>query len=584
VTVVEPKVDVVTVGGGWTSNILGWKLTQGGMKVLALEQGENRWTYPDFAHDHDALAYEVRKRMMTDISGETWTWRPAPGKPALPMRQFGSFHPGAGVGGSAMHWSGMLWRFYPSDFVYRSHYVDKYGADALPEGNTIQDWGITYDELEPYYDAFEWDIGASGKAGNIDGRIVPGGNPFEGPRARGYPTPPLTATAPSYLFKEATGNLGYHPFPQPSGILSQAYHDPLGNFRSGCMYCGFCTRYGCEVDAKATGMTTHIPPAVATGLYEIRTGAHVIEINQAGGTATGVTYVDCDGTVHVQPADIVVLSAFPLTNVKLLLLARSDDHPDGIGNDHGRVGKNLTYQLWETPITGTFTGQRFGLYMGNTSTIYCIHDYYGDNFDHSGLGFVGGASIFSTPGERDPLGWYDKFAASDGSTYGAMWIKEFADGWDASVPITMQGESLPYVDQFFDLDPNYRDRWGRPLLRLTFDWHPNDQKLYSFVAKKCKEILQAMGPSSVDYTPSLGPYVLYRYQSTHITGGAIMGSDPGHSVTNTFGQVWDTPNVFVTGAALYPQNPGANPTDTLGALAYRTGDAIRERYDGGLLD
>jgi gluconate 2-dehydrogenase alpha chain len=584
-TATDPKVDVVTVGGGWTSNILGWKLTQAGMKVLALEQGENRWTYPDFAHDHDSLAYEVRKRMMTDISKESWTWRPAPGKPALPMRQFGSFHPGAGVGGSAMHWSGMLWRFYPSDFEYRSHYVDRYGEDILPEGNQIQDWGITYDQLEPYYDAFEWDIGASGKAGNLRGEIQDGGNPFEGPRSRSYATPPLAATAPSYLFEKTTSELGYHPFPQPAGILSKAYHDPLGNFRSGCMYCGFCTRYGCEVDAKATGMTTHVPPALATGLYEIRTGAHVIEVNQSGGVATGVTYVDCDGVERFQPADIVVLSAFPLTNVKLLLLSRSKDHPDGIGNDRGRVGKNLTYQLWETPVTGLFEGQRFGLFMGNTSTIYVIHDYYGDNFDHSGLGFVGGASIFSTPGERDPIGSYDDFVASDGSTYGTTWVREFAESWDSTVPITIQGESLPYVDQFMDLDPNYRDHWGRPLLRLTFDWHDNDRRLYSFMAQKCKEILQAMGPTKIaDDEPDLGPYVLYRYQSTHITGGAIMGTDPGRSVTNTYGQVWDTPNVFVTGAAQYPQNPGANPTGTLAALAYRTGDAIRDRYDGGVLD
>jgi gluconate 2-dehydrogenase alpha chain len=585
VATIEPKVDVVTVGGGWTSNILGWKLTQAGMRVVALEQGENRWTYPDFAHDHDSLAYSVRKRMMTDISRETWTWRPQPGAPALPMRQFGSFHPGAGLGGSAMHWSGMLWRFLPSDFRYRSHYVEKYGEDILPEGNMIQDWGITYEELEPYYDAFEWDIGASGQAGNLRGEIVEGGNPFEGSRSRPYPLPPLTATAPSYIFKDAAGELGYHPFPQPSGILSKAYHDPLGNFRSGCMYCGFCTRFGCEVDAKSTGMTTHAPPALATGLYEIRTGAHVVEVNSDGGLATGVTYVDCDGIERFQPADIVVLSAYPLTNVKLLLLSRSKEHPDGIGNDRGRVGKNFTYQLWETPITGLFKGRRLGLYMGNTSTIYVIYDYNADDFDHSGLGFVGGASIFSTPGEREPIGSYDDFVASDGATYGSTWIKEFGEEWDSTVPITIQGESLPYVDQFMDLDPNYRDEWGRPLLRLTFDWHENDRKLYAFLASKCKEILQAMGATKIaDFTPDLGPYLLYRYQSTHITGGAIMGEGPGSSVTNTYGQVWDTPNVFVTGATLYPQNPGANPTGTLAALAYRTGDAIRDRYDGGLLD
>ncbi|GIW03840.1 MAG: hypothetical protein KatS3mg059_0460 [Thermomicrobiales bacterium] len=139
------------------------------------------------------------------------------------------------------------------------------GEDKLPPGNRIQDWPITYEELEPYYDAWEYDIGVSGKAGNIQGQIQEGGNPFEGPRQREYPLPPLAQSIAADMFTQAAKNLGYHPFPQPSAILSQNYTGLSGRERSGCIYCGFCTRYGCEGYAKGSALTDHIPMALATG-------------------------------------------------------------------------------------------------------------------------------------------------------------------------------------------------------------------------------------------------------------------------------------------------------------------------------
>ncbi|HZP58404.1 MAG TPA: GMC family oxidoreductase [Dehalococcoidia bacterium] len=576
---VENRVDVVTVGAGWTATILAMILTKAGMKVVSLEAGPSRFANPEFAHDHDPLRYAVRKEMMWDISREGWTWRPNPAATALPMRKFGSFHPGRGIGGAAVHWSGMWWRFYDTDFRYRSHHLERYGESKLPDGNRIQDWPLTYTDLEPYYTRADIDIGASGKAGNLNGEIVPGGNPFEDPRSQEYPLPPLAVTLPSDMFEKACRDLGYHPFPQPAGITSQAYQDPLGNYRSGCLYCGYCTRYGCEVDAKSSPVTTHLPAAMKTGRYEIRTYVKVKQVNtDRDGLASGVTYVDANGEEHEQPADIVVLSAYTLSNVKLLLVSKSEQHPDGLGNDRGMVGKNYTYQLWETPVKGIFEGHRFNLFAGNTSTINCIHDFNADNFDHADLDFVGGASIFSATGEVDPVTSPADLPLDNDMAWGKSWKAELRKNWDAVVPITIQGESLPYEDQFLDLDPNYRDNFGSPLLRITFDWHQNDKRLYAFMADKCKQIMERMGADQVHATSDLEDYEIHKYQSTHCTGGAIMGSGPGNSVTNSYGQVWDAPNVFVTGAALYPQNAGANPTGTLVALAYRTGDAIRDRY------
>jgi gluconate 2-dehydrogenase alpha chain len=219
------------------------------------------------------------------------------------------------------------------------------------------------------------------------------------------------------------------------------------------------------------------------------------------------------------------------------------------------------------------------MYMGNTCTIKIVYDFNADNFDHSDLDFMGGMQLYSEPCEREPFNSVKGLTTKDGKSWGADWKNEIRKNWDSYAGIVTEGESPSYEDNFLDLDPNYEDRFGNPLLRLTFDWHPNEQKMWRYVAARAKEIMARMGPSRIVSTQDeLGPYNIHDYQSTHPTGGCIMGTDPSSSVTNTYGQVWDTPNVFVTGAALFPQNAGANPTGTIGALTYRMADALRDRY------
>jgi len=258
---------------------------------------------------------------MVDLSRETWTWRPSPKDTALPMRQYGSFNPHQGVGGAAVHWAAQNWRFFPSDFEYRSHHIERYGEDKLPQGNRIRDWGITWDEIEPYYDKWEYDSGVSGTAGNIMGKQIDGGNVFEGPRAREYPLPSLAKSVVADKFTAATKELGYHPFPQPAGILSDSYKDLAGNTRGACLYCGFCTRFGCEVAAKSNSLVVHMPAALATGKYEIRPNSYVYKIETDNtGKAIGVSYIDATGRSQFQEADIVLVSAFQLLITRLLLL------------------------------------------------------------------------------------------------------------------------------------------------------------------------------------------------------------------------------------------------------------------------
>lgn len=606
--VTHKKVDVVTIGAGWTSGIMGWKLGSAGYKVVALEIGPVRFADPSFAHNHDGLEHMIHKALMYDISRETWTWRPNTKAPSLPIRQFGAFHAGRGLGGSSVHWTARIWRFLEADFQHRSHNIERYGKGKIPAGMTIQDWPVTYKELEPYYDAFEYDIGASGQAGNVNGQLIKGGNPFEEPRSRPYPLPPHPVSIGAQIFDKASKEMGYAPFPNPAGILSKAYEGPLGDNRAACIYCGFCTRYGCEVDAKSSGVNTHIPAALRTGNYEVRAHAKVTGINVgADGLATGVSYIDLEtGETHEQPADVVICSAYTLTNVRMLLLSRSNQHPNGIGNDRNRVGKNFTYQVRKGPATGIFEGRRLNQFMANGVTQSILYEFNADNFDHSNLDFIGGAQIQCGAGAAEPLtvvtslppltagtdraqnidittnmpattGELGSLAGS-GSEWGKDWKENIRNNWDGVLAINIEGEWQAYEDQFYDLDPTYTDSFGQPLLRLTIDFHDNEKNMYRFLAKRCQEIMQTMGPDRMATTDEIDSFDIYSYQTTHQTGGAIMGDNPDNSVTNKYGQVWDTPNVFVTGAALFPQNPGANPTDTLCPLAYMAADAMIDRY------
>src|ERR1700757_499240 len=210
------EVDVVIVGLGWTGGILAKELTEAGMKVVALERGAMRTPESDYSlpNIRDELRYVVRHDLMQNTARDTITVRNNPQQEALPMRRLGSFLPGEVVGGSGVHWSGHTWRWTDMEFKVRTLYEERYGKNYIPADMTIQDWGITYAELEPYYDKCEYVAGVSGKAGNIRGQIQPGGNPFEAPREREYPLPALTPLLANEMFRTAAANNGYHPFPR----------------------------------------------------------------------------------------------------------------------------------------------------------------------------------------------------------------------------------------------------------------------------------------------------------------------------------------------------------------------------------
>jgi gluconate 2-dehydrogenase alpha chain len=445
---------------------------------------------------------------------------------------------------------------------------------------TIQDWGVTDAELEPHYDRFEYLCGTSGTAGNLQGQIQPGGNPFEGPRSRPYPNPAQEQPFSHTLFAEGARKLGYKPFPQPSGNMSQAYVNPLGVRLGPCTYCGYCEWFGCGNYSKASPQTTILPVLVRKSNFLIRDECEVTRINTdaSGKRATGVTFVDSSGHEWEQPADLVILSAYTVFNVQLLLLSGIGTPYDPIANK-GVIGRNFTHQTI-SDVESFFDKSKFifNPFIASGSIGMCIDEFNGDNFDHGPHGFVGGGYMGQVQTNGRPI---ETTPVPPGTPkWGAKWKQAVRDNYlSALKPGTgVHGSMYSYRDVYLDLDPTYKDRFDRPLMRITMDFHDNELKQNAFLTDKFAEIFQAMGAQQVVKKYRKGPYDITDYQTTHLCGGAIMGTDPKLSAVNRYLQSWDVPNLFVMGASGFPQNAGYNPTGTLSALAYWSAAAIRGQY------
>ncbi len=562
-----PKVDVVIVGVGWAGGIIAAELTKAGHTVVGLERGKERRT-EDYFMVHDELRYALRYDLMQDLSRETITFRPNEKVRALPMRSYGSFLLGDGLGGAGVHWNGQTYRFLPYDFEIRSKTVERYGKNKIPDGMTIQDWGITYDELEPYFDKFEKTAGISGEE-----------NPLGGKRSDKYPTPPMKQTPAMKMFADTCKKMNLHPIMMPSANLSQSYKNPDGIERAACQYCGFCERFGCEYGAKADPVVTVIPVAKQTGKFEIRTQSHVRRILYTGNKATGVMYTDVTtGEDIEQPADIVVMTSYVFNNARLLLMSKIGK-PYNPATGTGVIGKNYAYQVLKGGAVGFFENKEFNLYAGAGALGMSIDDYNGDNFDHKDLNFIHGANISYTQTGKRPI---QNNAIPKGTP---TWGKDFKAAslkyHNRTLSVGAQGSCMPYRHHFLDLDPTYKDAYGDPLMRITFDFEEQDRQLVKFMGGKCEEILKGMGADKVEATTDLGPYDIVPYQSTHNTGGVIMGASPDTSAVNSYLQMWDMENLFVIGASAFAHNSGYNPTGTLGALAYRAAEGILKYSKSG---
>jgi len=373
------------------------------------------------------------------------------------------------------------------------------------------------------------------------------------------------------LFAEACTKLGYHPYDTAAGILSEPYRpsEPFDTRiaeRPACVYCGHCNFYGCHVHAKSATLYTTIPVAVTTGNFDLKTRAKVFRINSdSSGQVTGVNYFDAGGQAHEQRARVVILSAFVFEHVRLLLLSKTSAPISckGLANSSGYVGRNIMAH-GDVRAMGAFDDFIINGFIGPGSAAMRIDDFNGNNFDHTGLGFIRGGTI-GTSGDGSPVTRIDVLPP-DVRGWGQQFKEFFSRYYTRTMDLNMQPETLPHKDNRVDLDPRQRDRWGLPLPRVTFDFHQNERHLHKFMAGVGDKIMRVTGANRV-WTEEKG-------RPNRWAGGTRMGADPKNSVVNEYCQTHDVPNLFILGSSVFPTMAGYPPTATVAALSYRAAEFI----------
>jgi gluconate 2-dehydrogenase alpha chain len=544
--------DVVIIGLGAAGSIAASRLAAAGLRVVALEAGR-RLSSADFPPDE--IRNDVRNWLGRDkYNHEIPTVRRHAGQEATRPSQANLMM--NGVGGTKHHATGQSYRLLPWNFASRSRTIERYGAEAIPHGSTVADWPLSYEDLEPYYGRVEDLYGVSGATG---------ANPFEGPRVDPYPLAPLRSTGWTELMGDAARTLGWHPFPAPAAIRSAEYRG-----LPSCRYCGQCSLNGCWADAKGVASLSGLPEAEASGNLEVLTGATVLEIGtDRDGLVTGVTYTD-DTDTWIQPARVVLLATYVYENVRLLLLSRSHAHPDGLGNQHGRVGRDfMTHSI--SYFYGLFPGRDINGFSGTAAQASAVDDFNADNFDHTGLGFIGG-SLLQAPMEKKLLNFV-RATPPGVPRWGSAWKAWLAHNLRSVAMVWIQAEQLAYETNMLDLDPVVRDRRGRPVIRATYDFGANEQRLIAYLRDNAETWLHSAGASETWHTPA-EPIAV----SSHAYGGTRLGHDPETSVLDAWCMAHGAPNLGVLGASCFPTTGGVNPTETVEAMAWRTADHIVDRW------
>jgi gluconate 2-dehydrogenase alpha chain len=555
------KTNVVIIGLGAAGGVACLPLAQSGLEVIGLEAGS--WL-------------DTKDMAPDELKLNRGLWPPGPQKTKLEgitVRADASQtatrvnHPMMNaVGGTSVHYWAQSWRLNPWDFKVRSETIRRYGPSRIPKGSTIEDWPLTYEDLEPYYDKVEYEIGVSGKAGNIAGKKDERGNIFEGPRKREYPLSPLRTSGYMERMIAAAKSMGWHSFVAPAAITSRPY-----NGRPGCAYHGYCSGAGCHISAKSSTAVTTIPKALKAGKFAVVTEARVttIEVDN-NGRVSGVNYLK-GGQEYFQPADAVLVASYAYENVRLLLLSKSKAYPNGLSNNHGQVGKHYFSHNQGGAVSALFPFNLNNWY-GTPAQGVAIDNWADDNFDHSGLDFIGGGNLYVYT-ERRPMAAVNGVQAwmQGGPNWGSKWkafVKENADRWNVAY---LQKTTLPYEDNYLDLDPVVKDPLGFPVIRITAEYKDNERKIGTFIAEKMRQWYMAAGASRVNGDGNVAGGM---FASTHAYGGTRMGDNPETNVVDRWGFSHEAPNLGILGGSVMGTSGARNPTQTLQALAWRTAERL----------
>jgi choline dehydrogenase-like flavoprotein len=458
---------------------------------------------------------------------------------------------GCCIGGGTVTYGGSSWRHLPWEFNEAS----TVGPIA---GTGMADWPITYDELEPYYTQAEWEMGIAGLRMN---------SPFMAPMSKDYPVPPVPLKASGALLKTAASKLGLTVAPGPLAIITKPY---MG--RAECVNCGMCSGFGCQVRARSSSAVTMLPIAQRTGRCEIRANSYVREVTtDSSGRVTGVIYFDAQRREVAQKAKAVVVSANASETPRLLLLSKSARFPNGLANSNGLVGKYL--MLGNGASASGLFDHPLNEYKGMVSGA-AIVDYVPSDPKR---GFYGGGRMTSR-GQATPISFGLNGLQPGSPTWGSAYKKALRDEANHKMSIQCFVTQLPLETNRVDLDPEVRDAWGLPAMRITSKSHPDDIKCMEFFRQKSLEVLQAAGAKKVwagQVNDSRG--------GAHNRGTCRMGNDPKTSVVDKYHRAHDVPNLFIVDGSNLVTGGRNHPTMTLQALAFRAAEHIVARAKNGSL-
>ena len=550
--------DICIVGSGAGAGPVAYELSRAGYSVLVIEKGKH-YKEADFTKDEIAVSrrsiYTPRKRDEQHVI-ETYN-SDGTVERVTGVESGWNFWNGSMVGGSSNLMSGYFHRMKPVDFKLRS----TFGAI---EGANVVDWPIGYEALEPYYTKVETVVGVSG-------RVV--AHLYQEPRStKDFPYPPTWEQPISGWFDTACERLGYHSLPTPRAVLP---FDALG--RSGCSYSNYCGSYGCATGAKGSARAALLDKAVATGHCDILPETFVYRIEADNKQVKAVHCYDREGKTHRIVAGQFIVAAQAHESVRLLFNSKSDAHPDGIGNAHGQLGKNLIFSGGGSG-QGRFEfdrlneAQRIGLMTRGAFVNRSLQEWY--VYRRYGKPFKGGTIDFlyehANPTGRALRELYDD---SGNLVWGRALQQKLEHAFKRSRIFTFEvfNDWLPTDKCFVSVDESVKDKWGVPVGKLRLYGHPRDLEVGRFLARKGEAVLREMGAVEISSAISDAP------PPNLIAGGCRFGADPRTSVLDPSCRVHGIENLYVTDASFMPTGGSVPYTWTIYANAFRVADILKTR-------
>jgi choline dehydrogenase-like flavoprotein len=575
-----PRPSVIVVGSGAGGSVAAWELARSGHPVLVLEKGRQLLPGLGDAGGIGPVPFgndEVKAGRFfenQDVTLEPRTGRSqAEAAQGIERSFVGDINSlPTTVGGGTVHWDAKVPRFWRQDFKGLSLYGPVPGAN-------VADWPLTYDDLAPYYDEIEARLGVQGDVDRMPHRTL-----SQAPRSRQFPMPPNPPMYVGKLLAEGAARLGYTAYPFPMAVNSRVFDG-----RPSCNSCGFCSGFGCPISARGGAAVSFLHHALRSGAeLRPRCFVHRVDVARGGRRALGVSYLDAAGVERHERADVVILALSAIETARLALLSSSVDHPDGLGNRSGQLGRNLMFHFFT--VAGAFFPDAPHAWRG-PSTTFTIDDFVGPEatpeakaaglpYLKGGICEVGGTT---TPGPLSEAQLYSSVPGSWGlplkqAMRAAPWRQHIAG-------LSMVGEDMPQEANRVDLDPTVRDVYRFPVPRITRSAHGFELAASEYYGPKLAAVCGAApGATGSGFLPvgtiseatgGSASAVAGAASTAHVMGTARMGEDPVRSVVDSWGRMHELDNVYVADGSVFVSAGGFNPTNTIMALALRTARHVR---------